>query len=96
MSSSPNIQRLVVERLTVEAFEILKETAKEKPGANGGYYPWFQQMIAHAEASGDQARSMAAVIVMQAYAEELVSQASVNEDRLQERVRAGILEMAQG
>jgi hypothetical protein len=97
MSSSPNIQRLVIDRLTLEAFEIMKETANEKPGANGGYYAWFQQVIARSEASGDQARGMAAVIVMQAYADELISTDHVfDQDRLESRVRLGIREMAQG
>lgn len=95
MSSSPDIQQLVVNRLEEESFALLKEVAVDKPGANGGLYHWFQSIIAHAEASGQDARAMAAVNLMQAYAEEL-STHNFDHNRLQKRIHLGIHKMVSG
>lgn len=73
MSTNPDIQQLVSNRLMLEALDILKQAAADKPGANGGYYAWFQHIITDAEASNNQARGIAAVIVMQAYGQVLSS-----------------------
>jgi hypothetical protein len=93
MASSPDIQQLVSDRLTMEAYGILKEVATDKPGTNGGYYAWFQNLIARAEETNDRARALAAVLVMEAYGEELSDPSSMYLDTLLSRVRANIEKM---
>lgn len=95
MASSPDIQELVVNRLKLEAFDILKAASKDKPGANGGHYAWFQGIIAHAEAENNSSRAAAAVIVMQAYGDALSSM-SIDDQSLENAVHDGIIRMVQG
>jgi hypothetical protein len=93
--SSPDIQQLVVNRLQEESCLLLKELNDDQPGANGGFYHWFQNTIAKAEAGGKDARAMAAVVLMHAYAEELSSH-SFDENRLQSRIHQGIDDLVAG
>lgn len=97
MSSSPDIQEAVIDQLNMESLQILNEITKEHPGANGGYYAWFQKLITRAEAEGNNARSMAGVIVMKAYGDELTSKdQTFYPDRLESRISTSIRDMVQG
>jgi hypothetical protein len=94
MNTSIDIREDVINRLTLEALQLLKEAGKDKPAANGGYYAWFQSVIARAEAENNTARSLAAVVVMKAYGEELTSyDQSFYPDRLQSRINLGIRDL---
>ena len=91
MTIQRDIRETVANRLTIETLQILKEIAQQRPLANGGsMLEWFQGTINAAIAANQGAREIAAIIVMGAYADELESK-SFNIDRLEERVRQGIL-----
>ena len=91
MSMTNDLREDVINRLTLETLQLLKEAGKDKPATNGGYYAWFQGVIARAEAENNAARSLAAVVVMKAYGEELTSpDQTFYLDRLQSRINLGI------
>jgi hypothetical protein len=94
---SIDIKSLVSNRLQLESYQLMKEVAQDQAGEHEGFYAWFQTTIAHAEATGKEARAMAAVIVMQAYAEELIDDLhEFDQERLQQRVLDGIQQMVAG
>lgn len=91
MSMNLDIRQTVESRLTIESLQILKEISQDRPDDKLG---WFQGTIARAEEANQQARTLAATIVMKAYGEELMTM-SFDVDRLIGRVRQGIQDMLQ-
>ena len=92
-----DIKDATINQLTLEAYEILGQVSNDKPGANGGYYAWFQKLITRAENENNEARALAGVIVMKAYGEEMESpDKTFYPDRLQSRINLGIRDMVLG
>lgn len=65
-----DIQKMVVSNIEVEGFDILSSLSKG--AAKVGTHAFLQNVIAHAEEANNSARSIAGVLVMEVYAEELL------------------------
>lgn len=83
------VKEYVVNRLTEESYRILSEMSKEHVALKGETLSWFQALIAKAEETNDQARALAATVVMKAYAEEQLTHA-FDPMRLTKRIDDGI------
>jgi hypothetical protein len=83
----------MVDRLTLEAFGVLADMSKQHAALDGKLSNWLEQVIAAAEVSDNIARAIAANIIMQAYADEMLSQTDFSVDNMERRVHQGIQHM---
>lgn len=86
------VRDYVINRLTEESYYILSEMSKDHVALQGETLSWFQSLIAKAEAANNQARVLAATVVMKAYAEEELTP-SFDPMSLSRRIDQGIQEM---
>lgn len=88
-----DIKQSVIDRLTAESYTILKQVVEDQVSTTEGFRAYFQSIIAKAEESDNTARSMAAVLVMNAFADELLSPQPDQQQSLQARISHSINKM---